>query len=85
MISYPKIDDKVILQDSFKDNPDYLNFYHGSRCELNELFGIPTDVVGVRKCPNGGSIGFCSITKDYERVFTVPIEFVEYAEGEASK
>ncbi|MBQ7508432.1 MAG: hypothetical protein IJT52_03790 [Spirochaetales bacterium] len=78
MKEYPRIDDKVILQESFKGSPDYKEYFSDGR--IDGMFGVVADVVGVRKSPYDGTIGFCDITTDSNIVFRVPLEFVEKVE-----
>ena len=82
MKTYPRIDDKVILQDSFKGSKGYKEYF--SKGQIDGIFGVVADVVGVSKSPlfdNEASIGYCDITTDYKIVFRVPLEFVELVEN----
>lgn len=79
MKEYPRIDDKVILQESFKGSKDYNEYFHDGR--IDGLFGVVADVVGVgKRTYEEDSIGYCDITADYNTVFRVPLEFVEATE-----
>lgn len=80
MKTYPRIDDKVILQDKYKESQNYKDYF--SKGQIDGIFGVVADVVGVSKCRyEDVSLGFCDITTDYKIVYHVPLEFVEYAEG----
>ena len=79
MTTYPRIDDKVILQEKFKNSQNYKDYF--SSGQIDGMFGIVADVVGVGKYVHDDTIGYCDITKDNNIAFRVPLEFVEYAEG----